>query len=75
MIKLFLSAIVVVGSLILWLWRRYGSEFAEKRKLLRKIRTLENEMANVKPGSTAYSRLRAKWMSANRRYADISKRK
>ena len=74
MIKLVLTAIVVIGSLILWLWRRYGSEFAEKKKLLRKIRELENEMSKHNPGSRKYHALRTKWLSANRLYADLKRK-
>lgn len=72
MTKLILTAIVTVVGFVFWLWKRYFSLKAEKKRLLKKIRKLEYEMSKYPVGGDDYNRLRADWLHANRQWADIT---
>jgi len=72
MAKLILGAITTVVGFVFWLWRRYYSLKAEKKRLLKKIRKLEYEMAKYPVGSDNYNRLRTDWLHFNQQWADIA---
>lgn len=73
MTKLILTAVIVVGGGIFWVWRRYFSLKAEKKRLLQKIRKAEYEMSKHVVGTDGYNRLRAQWMQLNREWADLAR--
>lgn len=72
--KLILGAIVVVAPIIYFVLKRWASTTAEKDRLLKKIRELEDEMSKHRVGSYHYIRIRNKWLRLNKRWGDLAGR-
>jgi len=68
-----LAVISVIGGIILFALRRWFSESAEKKRLLKAIRKVANEMQKYTVGSDEHNRLRANWLQLNREYADLNR--
>jgi len=65
-----LAALTVIGTIVIFILRKWYGPKAEKKQLLKKIRDLQDEMLMYPVGSDEHNRLRAKWLRLNRQYSD-----
>ncbi len=68
------ALIVTIGialTLALYISKRYLSIGAKKRKLRKKIRKLEREMALYDVGSGHYKLVRSEWVQLNEEWGDL----